>query len=62
MPVRLEDPFRAGKRGDQHEQRGLWQVKVREHRVGHSEAVPGQDKEIGLTVKGFEFARPRRTF
>src|SRR2546427_13285654 len=47
-----EDPLLARERADQHQQRALREMKVRDDGVDHLEPVAGKDQETGPTISG----------
>ena len=55
-----EHRFPAAEGGDEHEQRALGQVEVRQHRGDDPEAVAGEDQERGLAGAGIRFEDARR--
>jgi hypothetical protein len=40
----------AGEGGDQHHQRGLWQMEIGDQQVGHLEFKAGGDEDVGVAA------------
>jgi len=62
--VGVQDVFLAAKRADQHEQRGLWQMEIREHRLDDLEFEPWINEEVRRGGAGADgsCAGPHRVF
>ena len=57
MAVGIEHALTASERAHQHEQSGLRQMKIGEHRAHHAELMAGIDKDIGLAAAGLYASR-----
>ena len=56
MPVCRERQLPSGEGGDEHEERGTWQVEVGQQAIHDRELVAGMDKEIGRARTGLQAA------
>src|SRR4029079_16547685 len=63
FPISSSKKFSPGQRGDQHQQRGTWHVKIREEGVDHLEPEPWSHEHLCLSPIGSDPAlRTSRSF
>jgi hypothetical protein len=56
MPIGIQDTIGTRKRGNEHQQRGLRQMKIGQHGVDRTKFVAWQDKKIGLSTGWLQLA------